>query len=132
MNPPVPLDLGDFFFCKIYGQLMGWSTPVDFGPWCPLNWAMTSWTRQEWRGGRSRQIPRQNVRWRGRIAIFELTSTIKRPRLQKRGWGWPQSIKGLHFSFLHTYHFYTHSTPFLLLHLFNFCYTYYTRDNSIW
>jgi hypothetical protein len=31
MNPPVPLDLGDFVLCKRYGQLMGWSTPVDLG-----------------------------------------------------------------------------------------------------
>jgi hypothetical protein len=25
------LDLGDFFSCKRYGHLMGWSTPVDLG-----------------------------------------------------------------------------------------------------
>jgi hypothetical protein len=31
MNPLVPLDLGDFVLCKRYGQLMGWSTPVDLG-----------------------------------------------------------------------------------------------------
>jgi hypothetical protein len=31
MNPPVPLDLGDFVLCKRYGLLMGWSTPVDLG-----------------------------------------------------------------------------------------------------
>jgi hypothetical protein len=29
MNPPVPLDLGDFVLCKIYGPLMGWLTLVD-------------------------------------------------------------------------------------------------------
>jgi hypothetical protein len=27
----VPLDLGDFVFCKRYGQLMSWLTPVDLG-----------------------------------------------------------------------------------------------------
>jgi hypothetical protein len=31
MNPMVPLELGDFFLCKRYGHLMGWSTPVDLG-----------------------------------------------------------------------------------------------------
>jgi hypothetical protein len=31
MNPTVPLDLGDFFSCKKYGHLIGWSTPVDLG-----------------------------------------------------------------------------------------------------
>jgi hypothetical protein len=31
MNPPVPLDLREFFSCKRYGQLIGWSTPVDLG-----------------------------------------------------------------------------------------------------
>jgi hypothetical protein len=31
MNPMVPLDLRDFFFCKRYDHLMGWSTPVDLG-----------------------------------------------------------------------------------------------------
>jgi hypothetical protein len=25
------LDLGDFFSCKSYDYLMGWSTPVDLG-----------------------------------------------------------------------------------------------------
>jgi hypothetical protein len=37
MNPPVPLDLDDFVFCKTYGQLMGWSMPVDLGH-DVLNW----------------------------------------------------------------------------------------------
>jgi hypothetical protein len=31
MNPTVPLDLGDFFSCKRYGHLIGWSTPFDLG-----------------------------------------------------------------------------------------------------
>jgi hypothetical protein len=31
MNSTVPLDFGDFFPCKSYGHLMGWSTPVDLG-----------------------------------------------------------------------------------------------------
>jgi hypothetical protein len=25
------LDLRDFFFCKRYGHLLGWSTPIDLG-----------------------------------------------------------------------------------------------------
>jgi hypothetical protein len=31
MNPTVSLDLEDFFSCKKYGHLMGWSTPIDLG-----------------------------------------------------------------------------------------------------
>jgi hypothetical protein len=45
MNPPVPLDLGDFFFCKRYGHLMGWSMPVDLGHMTSWTWDhLTSWT----------------------------------------------------------------------------------------
>jgi hypothetical protein len=91
---------------KDMAKLMGWSTPADLGLGAVTSWilVMTSWTKQEGRGRRSKQIPRQNVRWRGWIAIFELTFSIKRPWLQRRGWDWPQSIKGLIFSFLHTRH----------------------------
>jgi hypothetical protein len=50
MNSMVSLDMGDFFFCKRYGHLMGWSTPVDLAmlswTWVMMSWTwvMTSWT----------------------------------------------------------------------------------------
>jgi hypothetical protein len=61
MNPTVYLDLGDFFFCKRYGHLMGWSTLVDLGhDVLDLGYDVLDLNKKV-RGRRSRQIPRQNV-----------------------------------------------------------------------
>jgi hypothetical protein len=61
MNLPVPLDLGDFFFCKKYGYLMDWSTPVDLGhDVLDLDYDVLDINKKV-RGRRSRQIPRQNI-----------------------------------------------------------------------
>jgi hypothetical protein len=66
MKPTVPLDLGDFFSCKRYGHLMGWSTPVDLGhdvldlgyDIIDLSYDVLDKNKRV-RGGRSRQIPKQ-------------------------------------------------------------------------
>jgi hypothetical protein len=59
MNPTVPLDLGNFFSCKRYGHLMGWSTPVDLGhDVMDLGYDVLDKNKRV-RGRRSRQIPRQ-------------------------------------------------------------------------
>jgi hypothetical protein len=109
-----------------------WLRPwrLELGPWrlglgVMTSWilVMTSWTKQGGRGRESRQIPRQNVRWRDRITIFELTFSIKRPSLQRRGWGWPQGIKGLPFSFLHA------TTPSSCYYLPIFCYSIIMLEN---
>jgi hypothetical protein len=82
MNPTVPLDLGDFFSCKKYDHLMGWSTPVDLShdildlghnildlghdvldlgdDVLDLGYDVLDKNKKV-RGRRSRQIPRQNV-----------------------------------------------------------------------
>jgi hypothetical protein len=68
MNPMVPLDLRDFFFYKRYGYLIGWSTLVDLGHGIlnlchdvlDLGYDILN-KNKKIRGGRSRQIPRQNV-----------------------------------------------------------------------
>jgi hypothetical protein len=68
MNPTVPLDLGDFFFCKRYGHLMSWSMPVGLGHDVldlghdVLNLVYDVLDKnKKVRGRRSRQIPRQNI-----------------------------------------------------------------------
>jgi hypothetical protein len=122
MNPPVPLDLGDFFFCKRYGHLMGWSTLVNLGHMTSWTWShdvldldydVLDKTRRYVEKDQDKSQDKM-LMWSDRIVIFELTSTIKRPRLQRRGWGWLQSIRGLPFLLA--------PTPFLLLHPLNFCY----------
>jgi hypothetical protein len=50
MNQMVLLNLRDFFFCKSYGHLIGWSRPVHLGydvldlGYDVLDWVMTFWT----------------------------------------------------------------------------------------
>jgi hypothetical protein len=61
MNPIVSLDLRDFFFCKRYGHLMGWSMPVDLGhDVLDLDYDVLDKNKKVC-GRRLRQIPRQNV-----------------------------------------------------------------------
>jgi hypothetical protein len=136
-EPTGALGFGRFLLLQKIWPINGLVNARWLGPWrlrlgAMTSWilVMKSWTKQERHRRRSRQVPRQNVRWRGRIVIFELTFTIERPKLQRRSWGWPQSIKGLPFSFLQ----YTHMTHNPLLFCYYtpfFCYTYYARDNPI-
>jgi hypothetical protein len=68
MNPTVCLDLRDFFLCKRYGHLMGWSMPVDLGhdvldlgyDIMGLGYDVLDKNKKVF-GRRLRQIPRQNV-----------------------------------------------------------------------
>jgi hypothetical protein len=61
MNPTIPLDLRDFFFCKRYSHLMGWLMPVDLGhDILDLGYDVLDKNKKV-RGRRSRQIPRQNI-----------------------------------------------------------------------
>jgi hypothetical protein len=61
--------LGNFFFFKRYGHLMGWSTPVDLGydvldlghDALDLGYDVL-YKNKKVRGRRSRQIPRQMLR----------------------------------------------------------------------
>jgi hypothetical protein len=69
MNPTIPLDLGDFFSCKRYGHLMGWSTLVDLGyDVLDLGYDVVDVSfdvldkNKRVRGKKSRQISRQMLR----------------------------------------------------------------------